>query len=62
MDSALKAFGLLSPLGIGRNGEKDGDPAAAGIDGFFPAGSMIRRLHSERSGPPNPPPTRRSRR
>ncbi len=48
MDSALKAFGLLSPLGIGRGGEGNGDPAASEVDGFFPAGSMIRRLHSER--------------
>ena len=46
MESALKAFGLLSPLGIGRSEEPEG--AASEADGFFPADSMIRRLHSER--------------
>jgi uncharacterized protein (DUF2236 family) len=46
MESALRAFGLLSPLGIGRSEDPDG--AASQVDGFFPAGSMIRKLHSER--------------
>jgi len=42
----LNAFGLLSPLGIGRGDEAE--VAASETDGYFPAGSMIRRLHSER--------------
>jgi uncharacterized protein (DUF2236 family) len=46
MDSVLNAFGLLSPLGIGRGDEAE--VAASETDGYFPAGSMIRRLHSER--------------
>jgi uncharacterized protein (DUF2236 family) len=46
MESVVKAFGLLSPLGIGRSEEVD--PPASKVDGYFPADSMIRRLHSER--------------
>ncbi len=46
MDSALRVFGLLSPLGIGQ-GEQS-EAAASELDGYFPADSMIRQLHSER--------------
>ena len=46
MEGAARAFGLLSPLGIGRSDEPE--LAASKVDGYFPADSMIRRLHSER--------------
>ena len=46
MDTALRVFGLLSPLGIGQSEESEA--AASELDGYFPADSMIRRLHSER--------------
>jgi uncharacterized protein (DUF2236 family) len=46
MERALRAFGLLSPLGIGRS--EDSEAAASEVDGYFPADSMIRRIHSER--------------
>jgi uncharacterized protein (DUF2236 family) len=46
MEAATRIFGLLSPLGIGT--ETDGPVAAREVDGYFPADSMIRRLHSER--------------
>jgi uncharacterized protein (DUF2236 family) len=45
-ETIARVFGMLSPLGIG---ERDGSELAARrIDGYFPADSMIRRLHSER--------------
>lgn len=46
MEGVTRAFGLLSPLGIGRS--EGSEIAASKIDGYFPADSMIRRLHSER--------------
>ncbi len=46
MDAALRVFGLLSPLGIGQSQESEA--AASELDGYFPADSMIRQLHSER--------------
>ncbi len=46
MDTALRVFGLLSPLGIGQSEESEA--AAREVDGYFPADSMIRQLHSER--------------
>ena len=46
MDAALRIFGLLSPPGIGQG--EDDDAAASEVDGYFPADSMIRQLHSER--------------
>lgn len=46
MDGVLNAFGLLSPLGIGSS--EQSEVAASKVDGYFPADSMIRRLHSER--------------
>ncbi|MEX0621046.1 MAG: oxygenase MpaB family protein [Solirubrobacterales bacterium] len=46
MELVASAFGLLSPLGIGRG--ESSEVAASKVDGFFPANSMIRRLHSER--------------
>ena len=46
MDAALRVFGLLSPLGIGQSHESEA--AASEVDGYFPADSMIRQLHSER--------------
>lgn len=46
MEGVVRAFGLLSPLGIGRSQESEA--AASEVDGYFPADSMIRRLHSER--------------
>ncbi len=45
-DTAIRIFGLLSPLGLGQR--DDAEVPARQIDGFFPADSMIRRLHSER--------------
>jgi uncharacterized protein (DUF2236 family) len=46
VEGAARAFGLLSPLGIGRS--EEAEVAASKVDGYFPADSMIRRLHSER--------------
>jgi uncharacterized protein (DUF2236 family) len=46
MESVVRAFGLLSPLGIGRS--EQSEAPASKVDGYFPADSMIRRLHSER--------------
>lgn len=46
MDAVLRAFGMLSPRGVGRSEVKEA--AASTVDGYFPADSMIRRLHSER--------------
>lgn len=42
----IKVLGLLSPLGILRSDQTD-QPASE-VDGYFPADSMIRRLHGER--------------
>jgi len=45
-DTAARIFGLLTPLGLG---QRDGaEVPAREVDGFFPADSMIRRLHAER--------------
>jgi uncharacterized protein (DUF2236 family) len=46
MDQVMKALGKLSPLGILRSDQTD--PPASEVDGYFPADSMIRRLHGER--------------
>jgi uncharacterized protein (DUF2236 family) len=46
MEGVTRAFGLLSPLGIGRSEESE--IAASEVDGYFPANSVIRKLHSER--------------
>ena len=45
MEAPARLLGRLNPLGFGRS---EVAPAANDVDGFFPAGSMIRRLHSER--------------
>jgi uncharacterized protein (DUF2236 family) len=45
-DTAARIFGLLTPLGLGQS--DDAQVPARQIDGYFPADSMIRRLHSER--------------
>lgn len=45
-DTAARLFGLLTPLGLGQRDESEAP--ARQIDGYFPADSMIRKLHSER--------------
>ncbi|MCY7289129.1 MAG: DUF2236 domain-containing protein, partial [Cryobacterium sp.] len=45
MEAPALFSSLLAPLGIGRGGQGRN---ANEVDGYFPADSMIRRLHSER--------------